>query len=41
MVYGDEFDGAAAPDLSAAIHYDFDGDGRADTRFGFQKVTGG
>jgi hypothetical protein len=39
--WGDAFDGAAAPDLSAAIRYDFDGDGRAETVFGFQQVTGG
>jgi hypothetical protein len=39
-VYGDEFDGAAAPDGSAAIDYDFDGDGQAETRFGFQKTGG-
>jgi hypothetical protein len=40
-LYGDEFDGAAAPDGSAAINYDFDGDGTAETRFVFQQVTGG
>jgi hypothetical protein len=40
-LYGDEFVGVAAPDGSAAIDYDFDGDGQAETRFLFQKVTGG
>jgi hypothetical protein len=40
-LYGDEFDGAAAPDGSAAINYDFDGDGQAETRFLFQQVMGG
>lgn len=39
--FGDAFDGAAAPDGSAAFRYDFDGDGRAETVFGFQQVTGG
>jgi hypothetical protein len=39
-VYGDVFRGAAAPDLSAAFDYDFDGDGQAETRFGFQQLGG-
>jgi hypothetical protein len=39
--WGDSFLGAAAHDGSAAIDYDFDGDGQADTRFEFQQVTGG
>jgi hypothetical protein len=39
--WGDAFEGAAATDGSAAFRYDFDGDGQADTVFGFQQVTGG
>lgn len=40
--WGDVFTGAAATaDHSAAIRYDFDGDGQADTVFGFKQVTGG
>jgi hypothetical protein len=38
--WGDAFEGAAATDRSAAIKYDFDGDGRVETVFGFQQVTG-
>jgi hypothetical protein len=39
--WGDAFTGAARHDGGAVIDYDFDGDGRADTRFEFQQVTGG
>jgi hypothetical protein len=38
--FGDAFLAAASPDLSAAIDYDFDGDGSIDTRFGFVQVGG-
>jgi hypothetical protein len=39
--WGDAFTGAARNDGGAVIDYDFDGDGRLDTRFEFQQVTGG
>lgn len=39
--WGDSFDGAAAHNGAAMIRYDFDGDGRVDTTFEFQQVTGG
>lgn len=38
--WGDVFEGAAAQNGAAAIWYDFDGDGRTDTQFEFQKVAG-
>lgn len=31
----------SAPNGSAAITYDFDGDGQAETQFVFQQITGG
>ena len=37
-VYGDAFEGRAREGL-VAIKYDFDGDGQADTFFGFQKLV--
>ena len=36
--YGDEFTGVAV-DGVVAIQYDFDGDGRPDTTFGFQRIN--
>ena len=36
--YGDQFPGVAV-DGMVAFKYDFDGDGRTDTTFGFQRVN--
>ena len=36
--YGDQFSGVAV-DGTVAFTYDFDGDGRPDTTFGFQRVN--
>ena len=39
--YDDDFDGAATREGAAAIDYDLDGSGEAETRFGFQLGTEG